>query len=34
MKFEDILYAVRNGVAWIVINRPEKIFAPAAISRR
>ncbi len=25
MKFEDILYEVRNGVAWIIINRPEKM---------
>ena len=24
MTFEDILYEVRNGVAWITINRPEK----------
>ena len=22
MEFEDILYEVRNGVAWITINRP------------
>ncbi len=25
MNFEDILYDVRNGVAWITINRPEKM---------
>ena len=25
MEFEDILYDVRNGVAWITINRPEKM---------
>jgi len=25
MEFEDILYEVRNGVAWITINRPEKM---------
>ena len=25
MTFEDILYEVRNGVAWIIINRPEKM---------
>ena len=25
MNFEDILYEVRNGVAWITINRPEKM---------
>ncbi|MGF6213924.1 2-ketocyclohexanecarboxyl-CoA hydrolase [Comamonas sp. 4034] len=27
MKFEDILYEVRNHVAWITINRPEKMNA-------
>ena len=27
MNFEDILYEVRNGVAWITINRPEKMNA-------
>src|SRR6476619_8398583 len=27
MEFEDILYEVRNGVAWITINRPEKMNA-------
>ena len=27
MKFEDILYEVRNGVAWITINRPDKMNA-------
>jgi 2-ketocyclohexanecarboxyl-CoA hydrolase len=27
MNFEDILYEVRNGVAWIIINRPEKMNA-------
>ena len=25
MEFEDILYEVRNGVAWITINRPDKM---------
>ena len=44
MEFEDILYEVRNGVAWITINRPEKMNAfrgqhlrradPGAESRR
>ena len=27
MKFEDILYEVRNRVAWITINRPDKMNA-------
>ena len=27
MTFEDILYEVRNGVAWIIINRPDKMNA-------
>ena len=27
MEFEDILYENRNGVAWITINRPEKMNA-------
>ena len=27
MTFEDILYEVRNGVAWITINRPDKMNA-------
>jgi len=27
MHFEDILYEIRNGVAWITINRPEKMNA-------
>ena len=27
MSFEDILYEIRNGVAWITINRPEKMNA-------
>ncbi|MDR2331257.1 MAG: enoyl-CoA hydratase/isomerase family protein, partial [Comamonas sp.] len=27
MEFEDILYEVRNHVAWITINRPEKMNA-------
>ena len=25
MQFEDLIYEVRNGVAWITINRPEKM---------
>ena len=27
MDFQDILYEVRNGVAWIIINRPDKMNA-------
>ena len=27
MPFEDIIYEIRNGVAWIIINRPEKMNA-------
>ncbi len=27
MQFEDITYEVRNGVAWIMINRPDKMNA-------
>ena len=27
MNFEDILYEVRNGVAWITINRRDKMNA-------
>ena len=27
MAFEDIIYEIRNGVAWITINRPEKMNA-------
>ena len=27
MEFEDILYELRNGVAWITINRPDKMNA-------
>jgi len=25
MQFQDLIYEVRNGVAWIIINRPEKM---------
>ena len=25
MEFEDLIYEIRNGVAWIIINRPEKM---------
>jgi 2-ketocyclohexanecarboxyl-CoA hydrolase len=25
--FKDVLYDVRNGVAWITINRPDKMNA-------
>ncbi len=27
MQFQDLLYEVRNGVAWITINRPDKMNA-------
>ena len=27
MQFQDIIYEIRNGVAWIVINRPDKMNA-------
>jgi 2-ketocyclohexanecarboxyl-CoA hydrolase len=27
MSYQDILYEIRNGVAWITINRPEKMNA-------
>ena len=27
MEFEDLIYEIRNGVAWIIINRPEKMNA-------
>ena len=27
MNYEDLLYEVRNGVAWITINRPDKMNA-------
>ena len=25
MQFQDLIYEVRNGVAWIIINRPDKM---------
>src|SRR6516225_8906235 len=25
MEFQDLIYEVRNGVAWIIINRPERM---------
>ena len=27
MQFQDITYEIRKGVAWIVINRPDKMNA-------
>ncbi len=27
MAYQDILYEIRNGVAWIIINRPDKMNA-------
>ena len=27
MQYEDILYEVRNGSAWITINRPDRMNA-------
>ena len=27
MQFQDLIYDVRNGVAWIIINRPDKMNA-------
>ncbi len=27
MQFEDLIYEIRNGVAWIIINRPDKMNA-------
>src|SRR5512138_1478453 len=27
MQYEDIIYEIRNGVAWIIINRPDKMNA-------
>ena len=27
MQYEDILYELRNGAAWIIINRPDKMNA-------
>ena len=27
MEFQDLLYEIRNGVAWITINRPDKMNA-------
>ena len=37
MTFEDVIYEVRNGVAWIIIDRPDQMNAfrctpPAATS--
>ena len=27
MQFQDIIYEIRNGVAWIIINRADKMNA-------
>ena len=27
MDFEDLIYEIRNGVSWIIINRPDKMNA-------
>ena len=27
MQFQDLIYEIRNGVAWIIINRPDKMNA-------
>ena len=27
MQYEDLIYEIRNGVAWIIINRPDKMNA-------
>jgi len=27
MEFEDLIYDIRSGVAWITINRPDKMNA-------
>ena len=27
MSYQDLIYEIRNGVAWIIINRPDKMNA-------
>ena len=27
MQYEDLIYEIRKGVAWIIINRPDKMNA-------